>query len=76
MRQATDGALSEFPEDYANPEEMWRSMSQTVLTVATEVLGYKKKNSADWFNENEEDIKKIMNEINRALQAKLTDWSA
>ena len=52
---------------------MWRSKSQTVLTVATEVLGYKKKRSADWFNKNEEDIKKIIIEKNSALQANLRD---
>ena len=51
-------------------------MSHTVLTVSTEMLGYKKKTkktSADWFNENE---KKIINERNSALQAKLRDSSA
>lgn len=76
LQQAIDGVLGELPEDYTSPEEMWKSMSQTVFTAATEVLGYNKKKNADWFNENEEDIKKIIEERNSALQAKLRDPSA
>ena len=39
------------------------------------MLRYKKKKSADWFNENEEDTKKIINDRNSALQAKIRDPS-
>ena len=45
-----NSALRDLPEDYVSPDEKSRSMSQTVLTVATEVLGYNKKKSTDRMN--------------------------
>ena len=50
-------------------------MSQSVLTAATEVLGYSKKKNIALFNETEKGIKKIRQKRNSALQAKQRDPS-
>ena len=56
-------------------EEMWTTLSRRVFETAADVLGYSKKKNSDWFNENDEEIKGIIEERNQALQAKLSNPS-
>ena len=56
-----------------SPEEMWESLSQRVFEAAEETLGFTKKKKSDWFNENDEEIRQVLEERNRALQIKLSN---
>ena len=47
-------------------EEEWRSFQETVYSVAADTLGFVKRKHQDGFNENEEDIKKLIDKLHKA----------
>ena len=75
LKLAMDQALSETRTEDDSPEEAWTTLSRRVFETAANVLGYSKRKNTDWFDENNEDIKRILQERNHAVQAKLMNPS-
>ena len=76
LRTALTAALNETQAEEETPESLWSNMSQTVFKVAAEVLGYTKRKNADWFNENNHEIKRLISNRNTVLRSKLSDPTA
>ena len=75
LELAMDRTLSEERNEENLPQEMWATLSRKVFETAAGVLGYSKKKNADWFNENDGEIKRVIEDRNHALQAKLSNPS-
>ena len=70
---ATTTAQRENGPGDDSPQGQWDTMSKVVFNASAEVLGYTKRKNADWFNENDEQIKELIKERNNALQTKLSN---
>ena len=57
-------------------EHDWRRMTQQLLAMASESLGYERKNQHDWFRENETEIESLLSEKSRAHKACLRNPSS
>ena len=62
-------------EEEITPEEAWKSLSKQMYKAAAETIGFTRRRNADWFNENNEEIKEVLKRRNCALQAKLSNPS-
>ena len=58
LKHAINSALEGINVDSETPDQMWDSLSKPVFSAAAEVLGYTKKRNADWFNENDQEIRR------------------
>ena len=76
LAEATTAALRTCTNETSSPDEMWAELREATFEAAVEVLGYTKRPNADWFNENDQAIKKNIEERNQALTAKLSNPSA
>ena len=61
--------------EQSSPSELWEILSKNVFEAAAEVLGFTKKKNSDWFNDNDKEIKRVIEDRNRALQNKLSNPS-
>ena len=50
-------------------------MSKAIYEAASNALGHRKKQSTDWFNENDQGIRAALEERNHALKIKLSNPS-
>ena len=50
LKRAINLALEGRPDEQFTLEQEWNTLSKAVLDSAVEVLGYRKKHGADWFN--------------------------
>ena len=76
LAEATTAALRTCSDEAESPNELWREIRDATFEAAVEVLGYTKRPNADWFNENDQEIRKNIAERNQALQAKLSNPTA
>ena len=76
LKAAINSALSENNAEEETPDGLWKSMSKAVLEAAAGVLGYAGKKNADWFSENDERIRDLIEERNKALTTKLSNPTA
>ena len=58
-----------------NIEETWSRFRDTVYAAANETLGLNKRKHQDWFDENNEEITKLLEEKNRLFRAYLSNKS-
>ncbi|GFR68802.1 craniofacial development protein 2 [Elysia marginata] len=58
-----------------NIEETWSPFHDTVYAAAIETLGPKKRKHQDWFDENNEEITRMLEEKNRLYRAHFNDKS-
>ena len=54
---------------------MWKRLHTGVYQAAADVLGYIKKQNADWFRDNDQEIELAIEERNNALKNKLNNPS-
>ena len=74
LETAINQTLDEDREERSSPSEIWTALNRNVYQAAAGVLRYTTKNNSDRFNENDEE-KKLLEERNRAVQAKLSNPS-
>ena len=75
-----EGVASLLRERRLNGEELtveedWERMTHQLFAVASEALGYERKNHRDWFRESETEIETLLSERNGAHQACLKNPS-
>ncbi|GFS20259.1 craniofacial development protein 2 [Elysia marginata] len=58
-----------------NIEETWSRFRDTVYGAASETLSFNKRKHQDWFDENKEEITRMLEEKNRLYRAYLNDKS-
>ena len=76
LQAAITSALNENPAEEETPDCLWNTMSKIVFDAAADALGYTKKRNADWFNENDSEIRNLITERNAALRIKMSNPSA
>ena len=59
------------PLNADNMSEEWNSFAQKLLDIAASTLGLERRNHRDWFKENEDEIKDLLDRKNRAHTASL-----
>lgn len=57
-------------------EADWAALRELVYDTATEILGLSSRKHKDWFDENSEDIKQLLNKKHRLHQAYLNNPSS
>ena len=73
LKSAITSALRETQNENDSSQGQWDTMSKAVFNAAAGVLGFAKRKNADWFNENNEEIKELIIERNAALKQKLSN---
>ena len=76
LQAAITSALNENPAEEETPDCLWNTMSKTVFDAAADALGYTNKRNADWFNENDSEIRNLITERNASLRIKRSNPSA
>jgi len=71
--EALDSRLESLPLDSDDIEEDWSAFRDTTYSTAKEILGCTKRKHQDWFDENDEEIKKLLDEKHRLLKEYLND---
>ena len=81
-KQAVSTELTETLEERAqhiqisdNVEESWESFRNTVYAAAYETLGPTKRKNQDWFDENDEEVTKLLEEKHRLHRALINNKS-
>ena len=54
------------PDDARDIEDLWKRFRDSILNVATEVLGFVERKHQDWFDENDEEIEPLLNAMHVA----------
>ena len=75
LQLAINAALEDGPQETESPDEMWKRLHTGVYQAAADVLGYIKKQNADWFRDNDQEIELAIEEWNNALKNKLNNPS-
>ena len=52
----------------AEPEELWKDLKTTLQETAAEVGGFSTRKNKDWFDENDDEIQKLLDEKRFAYQ--------
>ncbi|GFO43238.1 hypothetical protein PoB_006974300 [Plakobranchus ocellatus] len=48
------------PNDDPTPDILWENMKSVILKTSEEVLGHTKRKNKDWFDENDQNIQKLL----------------
>ena len=59
-----------------DPEENWTVFHKTVLSSAASTLGHPSRKHQDWFDENDDEIQRLLEEKHRLLKAHQDDTSS
>ena len=59
-----------------DPEENWTVFHKTVLSSAACTLGHPSRKHQDWFDENDDEIQRLLEEKHRLLKAHQDDTSS
>ena len=70
---ALDERLKSTSPDNQSVEAAWATLRELIYTTATETLGPQTRNDKDWFDENCEDIKQLLDEKHRLHKAYLSN---
>ena len=73
LERKIDAAVEACPDDSASLNETWNALHTSVYQAAADTLGYTKKHNADWFSDNDQEIKLAIEQRNNALKAKLSN---
>ena len=65
-------SLSKIEQEHDGLEEGWRSFQEAVFSAA-DTVGFVKRKHQDWYDENEEDIKKLIDKLHKAHKDHLDD---
>ena len=65
--------LESTPPENQNVEADWASLRELIYSTATEILGPQSRKHKDWFDENCEDIKQLLDEKHHLHQAYLSN---
>ncbi|CAI9737488.1 Hypothetical predicted protein [Octopus vulgaris] len=68
-----DSKLLDIRNDQSSIDEQWESFRDTVHSIALETLGQVTRNHQDWFDENDQEIQKLLEEKPRMLRAHQND---
>ena len=66
LQRSLQESLSNIEQEHDGMEEEWRSFQEAVYSAAADTLGFVKRKHRDWFDENEEDIKKLTDKLHKA----------
>ena len=73
LQQSLQNSLSNIEQEQGNVEEEWRTFREAVYSAAADTLGFVKRKHQDWFDENEEGIKMLIDKVHKAHAAHLDD---
>ena len=59
-----------------DPEENWTAFHKTVLSSAASTLGHPSRKHQDWFDENDDEIQRLLEEKHRLFKAHQDDTSS
>ncbi|CAI9734327.1 Hypothetical predicted protein [Octopus vulgaris] len=73
LQSRMDSKLLDIRSDQSSIDEQWESFRDTVHSIALETLGQVTRNHQDWFDENDQEIQKLLEEKRRLLRAHQND---
>ena len=73
LKRSLQESLSKIEWEHDGLEEGWRSFQEAVYSAAANTVGFVKRKHQDWFDENEEDIKKLIDKLHKAHKDHLDD---
>ncbi|CAI9725578.1 Hypothetical predicted protein [Octopus vulgaris] len=73
LQSRMDSKLLDIRSDQSSIDEQWESFRDTVHSIALETLGQITRNHQDWFDENDQEIQKLLEEKRRLLRAHQND---
>ncbi|CAI9719175.1 Hypothetical predicted protein [Octopus vulgaris] len=73
LQSRMDSKLLGIRSDQSSIDEQWESFRDTVHSIALETLGQVTRNHQDWFDENDQEIQKLLEEKRRLLRAHQND---
>ncbi|CAI9717516.1 Hypothetical predicted protein [Octopus vulgaris] len=73
LQSRMDSKLLDIRNDQSSIDEQWESFRDTVHSIALETLGQITRNHQDWFDENDQEIQKLLEEKRRLLRAHQND---
>ncbi|CAI9736455.1 Hypothetical predicted protein [Octopus vulgaris] len=68
LQSRMDSKLLDIRNDQSSIDEQWESFRDTVHSIALETLGQVTRNHQDWFDENDQEIQKLLEEKRRLLR--------
>ncbi|CAI9716693.1 Hypothetical predicted protein [Octopus vulgaris] len=73
LQSRMDSKLLDIRNDQSSIDEQWESFRDTAHSIALETLGQVTRNHQDWFDENDQEIQKLMEEKRRLLRVHQND---
>jgi len=73
LQQSLQESLSNTEHEHDSLEDKWGSFPEAVYSAATDTLGFMERKHQDWFDENEADIKKLIDKLHKAHKDHLVD---
>ena len=70
LAQVSDCSPLPF-QSSSDATKQWDTLSKAVIDAAVDTLGYSTRKHQDWFDSNDAEIQKLLNERNTAFAAKL-----
>ncbi|XP_069992338.1 craniofacial development protein 2-like [Penaeus vannamei] len=63
LQQSLQESLSNAEQEHDSLEDKWRSFHEAVFSAAADTLGFVDRKHQDWFDENEADMKKLIEKL-------------
>lgn len=63
LREQTAESLRAVGHENLCAEDLWKKLSSAIIEPATETLGYVKRKHRDWFDENNEEVKSLLDDL-------------
>lgn len=73
LHRSLPESLSNIKQEHDGFEEEWTSFQEAAYSATADTLGFVKRKQQDWCNENEEDIKKLIDKLHKAHKDHLDD---
>ncbi|CAI9727800.1 Hypothetical predicted protein [Octopus vulgaris] len=73
LQSHMDSKLLDIQSDQSSIDEQWESFRDTVHSITLETLGQVTRLNQDWFDENDQEIQKLLEEKRRLLRAHQND---